>query len=466
MDLISKLRLKAQNALARQNDIVKAAEGAGREFTADEQKEYDQLAATIKADLAKIDREKARAEAEAAIAAPTATVVPETVNRDVTGAVAGATAQHSATGGPAFHTAHTQKLTWTQEMGLFAWAAAKQKHVPIADPYKHLDDAGFKTFGDAGRSIHARMAQEKSLISISGGGANTIVTPLSNDFIEFLRNSSAFLVGNPIQLDMSNGAIDIPGGNVGASGTYGAEGANIGYSELTTRKVNLASKHLRALTAVGNYLIAVSPLNVATIAGDDLANSLVTSLDAAGLRGDGTGSNPAGLRSLVSGGQLIAVAAGTSPAYTVVLGYIKQMVAAIRTSNVPERRRRWVMAGRVFTFLEYLVDANGNRIFPGLSKPVPELAGYPVTMSEQVPTILGAGTNESEIYLADFGHVLMGVSRALQLTSSTEASYINASATLVSAFSLDETVIRGVMSHDFDLRHAKACVIATAVQWA
>jgi HK97 family phage major capsid protein len=466
MDFLTKLRVKAQNALSRQTAIIKAADDAARAMTDAEAAEYATLDADIEKTLADIDREAKRNEREVRVSATAPATAPglpggePVVNRDVAGTVAAATQRQ-----PALQTAHTQKLTMQQQVGLFAWCTAKQHHDKRSDPYEHMDEAGFKTIGDTGRQLRADLVREKALISISGGGANTIFTPLSSEFIEFLRNQSAFMVGQPIQLEMPSGSMDISGGNTPSGGTYGVEGVNIGYNELTTRKVNLTAKHLRSITSVGNYLIEVSPLNVAAIAGEDLAQSLTVALDNAGLRGDGTGANPAGIRFLTNAAHIVPVAAGIAPTQAVVFGVIRMMLGLIRASNVPVRRRRWIMSSRVFTYLQFLIDANGNKVFPGLADANPTLENYPVTMSEQVPSTLGAGTNESELYLVDFGHVLMGIARALSLKASTEASYINSGGTLVSSFSLDETVIRGVASHDFDMRHTKAAVVATAVQW-
>ena len=125
------------------------------------------------------------------------------------------------------------------------------------------------------------------------------------------------------------------------------------------------------------------------------------------------------------------------------------------------------MSNRVKLYMETLRDTigAGQYVFPDLRLPKPMLYGYPVIVSEQVPSNMGTGTNESEVYLADFGHLMMGVSRALVLTSSQEASYVNAGGTLVSAFAQDETVVRGVASHDFGLRYPAAVQVLQTVKW-
>lgn len=457
MNYIEKMRAKAQTALDAQKAILDAVTAENRDMTADETKKFDELQAEIDATIKSIERAEKTAAAEAVVAKSA-----KASRDDVTGNV------KAVTEGNGVRVEVKDNLTGAQVVGICAWGSARNKHYPQKSALQHIEDAGFQKIADASRETRKALMELKTFNTITvGTGDNAITTPLSTDFIEFLRNESVFLSSNPIQIDLSYGKLDIPGGNVGVGGSYTAEGADIGYVQASTRKVSLAAKHLTALTAVGNYAIEVSPLAIAQIVGDDLAQGLTVSMDAAGLRGDGTGNNPTGVKSLLNASHIFAATANViAPTYTAIDADAKTALSKIRASNVPKRRRRWLMSNRVFTYLQFMRDGNGNLVYPGLSLAVPTWHdNIPVTMSEQIPSNLGVGTNESEIYLVDFGHVLMGVARALTLTSSTEASYKDSGGTLVSSFSRDETVIRGVASHDFDMRHDKAGVLITAVKW-
>lgn len=458
MKTVAELRAAAEKALARQDELVDAS--TGREMTDTEKSEYEACTKTFDACMADIKRINERNEKAAALAM--ASDAAQSSSGDVTGTV-----KSVVSNGSAGVTAVTDNLTPQQHVGIFVWAAAAQKHAPVADPYSRIDQLGLTQIADRGRKVAKEYeARTKALVSISGAGANLVQAPLSSEFIDFLRNESAFLSGAPVQVEMGTGLI-IPGGQNGTSGTYHAENADIGYTQATTRQVALSPKHISALTAVSNFLIETSPLAIAQIAGDDLLAGLRTGIDSAGLRGDGTGNNPTGLRNLIAAGNILVEASGSvTPSLVQVNTALKSILARARASNVPARRRRWLISSRIFTFLQFLTDGNGNLAYPSLSLPVPTLLNVPVTMSEQVPSTLGVGTNESEIYLADFGHIIMGVARALRLTTSTEASYINATSTLVSAFSKDETVIKASASHDFDVRYDTSSVIMTGVRWA
>lgn len=469
MKLLDALRAKAEALIASQKALAEKEVGGTALTEAEVAKakaDADELADVMK----KIAEAKKLDDAEKAVAA-LAPVKPEPTQaeKDVTGTVASVTQTKKTE----TRVEVGDELKGQAKVGMFVWCAGMQKLAPQDDPYKHLDALGYTKLADMGRKVRAEKQAEaqainKTLLSASGAGANTVFTPLSNEFIEFLYNSSAFLAGQPLPLDLSSGSLNITGGNASATASYGAEGANISYSEMTTRQVNLSAKHLRVITAVSRYLNRVSPLNVAMIAGDNLAEAFRTALDSAGLRGDGTSNTPTGLRNLIAGAAVFAVASGVAPTYTAIETELKKAVNAYRTSNVPMRRPQWIMSNRVAIYLENLRDANGNPAFKNMdpeSTAQRRLKTYPVILSEQVPSNLGAGTNESEIYLQDFGHVYYGVARALELAVSEEASYINAGSTMVSTFAEDSMAIRAVGSHDFDVRHTRSGAILSAVQW-
>jgi HK97 family phage major capsid protein len=465
MNLRDKLKAKMQTALDRQKALIKAAEEANRELNAEETTEFEQLGLDFET------AEKSLSQLEKTEAAETRMKARHVADKkDVTGNIERATEGGTPSNGgeqltPAGFYGQ-RKLTAHERVGVVAWATAKNKHYPMQTPEQHLEEAGFQQIADECKAFKD-FTRKTFLTTGASAGANTIVTPLSSEFIEFLQNESIFMRGSPVQVDLSYGKLDIAAGNAKTTAGYAAEGAATNATEATTRKVALSAKHLTAITAIGNYNIEVSPLAVAAILGDELAMTMTLAMDAAGLRGDGTGDNPAGILSLVHAShKTAATATSTTATYTQIDVDAKNMLTKAAASKVPIRRRRWLMCNRTFLYLSFLRDGNGNFVYPGLQLDTPVWHGrIPVLVSEQIPSNLGVGTNETELYLVDFGHVLMGIARSLTLKTSTEASYKNSGGTLVSAFAQDETVIRAMASHDFDLRHDKSCVVINEVKW-
>jgi HK97 family phage major capsid protein len=187
-------------------------------------------------------------------------------------------------------------------------------------------------------------------------------------------------------------------------------------------------------------------------------------MDSAALRGDGSGANPTGLLSLTNAANKFAALGALAPTLAQLDTGKRTAQLRLAQANIPVRRRRWLMSNRVFMFLKDVRDSNGNKAYPSLENATPTWDGIPVLTSEQVPSNLGGTTDESEIYLVDFGHFLVGIARALVLNSSTEASY-NDGVGVRSAFQRDQTVIRALASHDFDVRYDKASAVITGVRW-
>ncbi|MDX1812649.1 MAG: phage major capsid protein, partial [Gammaproteobacteria bacterium] len=93
------------------------------------------------------------------------------------------------------------------------------------------------------------------------------------------------------------------------------------------------------------------------------------------------------------------------------------------------------------------------------------LWGFPYGSTTQIPSNLGVGANESEVYLVDMADAVIGEAADIMLDISTEASYVENS-TVKSAFSKDETVVRAISEHDFGMRHDASVSVITAVKWA
>lgn len=469
MEHIKALKAKAQAALDKQKAINAKADAENRGYSDAETAEFDAAQKDFDGAMTAIKRTEALDKAAADLAN-----VNEVVPRAKAAAgnaierVAAAAEDQNSFGVDSDDMRDVSKLSSTQLLGIGAWAAAKHKLSPSKSAADHLEAAGLNVLADRHRKVLKDAMLTKSFQTLSGGGGdNTIFTPLSSDWIPTLRNMSAYMAGNPVVIDLSNGSLKLAGGLAGATGTYNQEGSNIGYSQMTSRAFTMTAKHLTSITAVSNYNIAVSPFAVAQLVGEDLSIGISLATDAAGLRANGSGFNPTGLRYATNAANIFADAsASVAPTYAQVDTAAQKALTLIRVSNIPKVRRTWLMSNRVFTYIQFMRNAYGDYLFPGMQQASPTwYDGYPVIISEQIPSNLGAGTNESEIYLCDFAYALMGVARQVQLVASNEASYIDGSSAVVSSFAADQTAIRAVCSHDFALKYDKANVVITTVKW-
>lgn len=307
-------------------------------------------------------------------------------------------------------------------------------------------------------------AQQSGLTGTAGGFL--IPEDVSSELIELLRPASVILAFNPVIMPMDNGNLTINRINVGTTATYIGETQDAPATGVQFGQVKLSAKKLAALVPISNDLLRSASTQADAVVRDDMVMSLATRMDLAFIRGSGSQFSPLGLRN-----QLLGTAAETTNILTAnatvnlanVTNDLGRMELALLNANIPMTRPGWVMSPRVMMFLWNLRDGNGNYAFPEMQNG--QLRGKPYRTTTQIPTNLGGSSNESEIYLADFAHVVIGEQQGIELAISTEAAYRDAGNNLQASFSRDETVVRAIALHDLALRHLQAISILTGVTW-
>lgn len=283
----------------------------------------------------------------------------------------------------------------------------------------------------------------------------------STDVIDLLRGASVVRRMNPVFVPMDTGTITMPALATGSSATYIGENTNITNTEPTFGQVQMVWKKLAALVPVSNDLMRFNTINADSIVRDDLVSAISLRSDKAFIRDDGTVNAPKGLRYQAVSGNIFSANATVNLAN--VTSDLGKMLLKLMEADVRMLRPGWLMAPRTFVYLATVRDSNGNFAYRDEMN-AGRLWGYPFGVTTQIPVNLGGGTDESELYLADFADVMIGEANTLVLDASTEAAYHNGSS-VVAAFSLDQTVIRAIVHHDLGVRHRESIAILTAVKW-
>jgi HK97 family phage major capsid protein len=308
-------------------------------------------------------------------------------------------------------------------------------------------------------------AQQSGLNGPAGGFL--IPEDVSGEIIELLRPASVVMAFGPRIVPMDNGNLTMNRINVGTTASYIGELQDVPATGVQFGQIKLSSKKLAALVPISNDLLQSASTQADAIVRDDLVMSLATRMDLAFIRGSGTQFSPLGMRNQLTG-TAFATSNVLSANVTVnlqnVTNDLGRLELALMNANVPMTRAGWIMAPRTAMYLRNLRDGNGNKAFPEMDAGT--LRGYPFRVTTNVPVNLGGGGTESEIYLADFAHVLVGEQNGIELAISTEAAYRDASNNLQASFSRDETVVRAIAKHDFGLRHLPCVAILTGVTWA
>lgn len=328
--------------------------------------------------------------------------------------------------------------------------------VAIAAGQGHLEQA--VNYADSRLGMPEVSAALQS--SVPSGGGYLVPNVLSNEIIEFLRSDSACRALGARVVRMDSGNLSMPKMISGTVASYGAEGANIGKTEPQFGEVKLIAKKLTALTPISNDLVRRANMDALRVVQDDLIAAIGEREDLAFIRGDGSSNSPVGLINLMDAANKLA--ATGSGSITDISTDLKRLDTAIMDKRVKLKGNvGYILSPRSYNHLTELRDAQGNRLYPEVMEM--KLRGRPIAISHQIPTNLGAGTNETEIYLGVFDQLVIGDALAFHISLS-ESAYHDGS-NVVSAFSRDETVIRIIAEHDIALRHSGAFAMLQGVKW-
>jgi HK97 family phage major capsid protein len=307
----------------------------------------------------------------------------------------------------------------------------------------------------------------KALATQPNSAGGYIVPPqYSTDLIELLYNRVAIRKLGAQSIPMPNGNLTIPKLTAGASASYIGENTGVDAQQPSFGVISLNWKKLAAVIAISNDLIRYSSPKADEVVKNDLTNAFAVVEDAQFLRGTGTGQGPRGLDSWIptaSPDHVDPAQSADGSDLTLVIADLFKGPKALEEANIPFVKPGWIISPRTKFFLMTVRDSVGNFYFLDEMKRG-SLIGYPYVSTNQVPSNLGGGTDESVIYFGDFNDAVIGESTDLMLDVSQEASYL-VNGSLVSAFAFDQTVIRGIARHDFCVRRQESFHKLDTVKW-
>lgn len=325
--------------------------------------------------------------------------------------------------------------------------------------------------GDATRAAEIAEANGDAALfanqNIGSGAAGGFLVPedVAGGIIDMLRANSVIMGLQPLIVPMPNGNLTINRETVGGNFAYVGEQQNIGATGYQFGPMKLSAKKLTGLVPLSNDLLRAASTAVDRFIRDKMLADMGLAMDRAFIRAPGTEFQPKGLRNQHTGTAFAAthvLVMTATPTLTTVTSDLARLELALEGNNVPMLRPGWIMHPRLKMYLTNLRDANGNFAWPEMANGT--LRGKPYRTTTQVPINLGGGT-ESELYLADFSQVIVGEHMGINIAVSTEAAYVDSTATMRAAFSRDETIIRAIMQHDLGLIQLAACAILTGVTW-
>ncbi len=264
---------------------------------------------------------------------------------------------------------------------------------------------------------------------------------------------------------MNSGSMTLPFLAQGSSASYVGENQNIAKSEPQFGQLQLSAKKLAALVPISNDLLRDSSPSADNIVRNDLVRSLTLREDLAFIRDDGTEYKPKGMRHWADAGHVFGrTKAGAAATLAEITADLGKAVRLLEEANVAMMRPGWIFPPRVKWHLMLIRDGNGNPVFKGeMEKGT--LLTYPYRTTTQIPSNLGAGADESEVYFADFSGLVIGENTQLLIDVFPGGAYHDGT-NVVSGISLDQTLMRAIARHDFGARYrGKEISVITTVDW-
>lgn len=327
------------------------------------------------------------------------------------------------------------------------------------DREKAAKTAAHWGYREVAESINKAMAAGDP---VAGG---FLVPPeFSSDVIELLRASAVVRSLDPLTMPMANGSVKVPRITQGVTAGYVGENITIPKSEMKTGQLTLTFKKLAALVPISNDLIRYSTPQADQVVRDDAVRALATREDRAFIRDNGTDGTPQGLKNLIHPDNKFAANGTVNLAnVTADLGEAMQKIMdaeitlIIQQGGTPgiDARPGWLFSPRQWKYLTTVLTANGVYAFRD-EMLRGTLWGFPYRVTTQV--------ENDTVYFGCFAHAVIGEATGLIIDASGEAAYNDGNG-LVAAFSQDQTVIRVIAEHDFNLRHDKAFSLITGVTW-
>lgn len=308
---------------------------------------------------------------------------------------------------------------------------------------------------------HAVQTRGLSQGVFADGGA-VVPQEYSTELIALLRNQTTVRKMGGRGLPMG-ASLEIPSQDQAGTAYYVGEGQAITGSQQSFGAIRLAEKKLAALTVISNDLIRNAVIAAEEFVRDDLVQVMALKEDFQALFGTGGEYSPRGLTSLVlAANQYNATAA--AQATPTLAEMRKELAKAVRTmmeANIPMAKLGWIINPRTWSYLWSITDGNGNAVYQA-EMAAGRIAGYPFLVTNQIPNNLAwtvdGSVDVSCIFFGDWAQFLIGESMAPQVEVFPNAAY-DLAGTVVSGISKDQSVIRALQKHDFNIRYRNSFVV-------
>lgn len=304
---------------------------------------------------------------------------------------------------------------------------------------------------DAELSAYAKAAMS---VSVPADGGFLVPEVLSSEIIEYLYPKLVLTKLGARRIDMPSGNLTVPKFNATAAAYYIGENRNPTQSKAAIGSVKLSAKKLAVLVPISNDLIRSASSLADAMIRDDMVTISQLKRDYVAFYGSGTQYTPSGLSALLTSSEVYG---SSTTAFTAdIPGFL---LGELMGKNIPMISVGWTFSGRAWAYLYNLKTTTGAYIYRA-EMDVGKLLGFPYHVSNQISYTAGS-PGYVDIFLGDFSEFYDGVQMEMQMEASREAAYLDSEGNTVSAFSNDQTVLRLLTLHDYNIRHKESFIKGT-----
>ena len=236
-------------------------------------------------------------------------------------------------------------------------------------------------------------------VGTASAGGNLVATDLdAGSFIDLLRNASALDQAGATVLTGLTGNVAIPRQSGAATAYWVNESGSPTESQQTVDQVSLVPRTVAAYTDFSRRLMIQSSIDVENMVRSDLASVIALKIDAAGLYGTGSNSEPLGLKNTTGIGTEDFAAA--APTFAEVVALESDVATANALLGTPVYLMNAAMRGNLKTTKK---DA-GSGIFIMENG---EVNGYRGVLSNQVAS--------GDLWFGNFADLIIGYFSGLDL---------------------------------------------------
>jgi len=320
----------------------------------------------------------------------------------------------------------------------------------------------------AGSGAAGGMTKALAEATTTAGGV-LVPIEVSRDIAQLIYARSAVTKMLPTVTKVGK-ELDVPQVATGSTAAYLAENAAIPASEPTFGlALQLRPRELVALVPISNRLLRDANPEVEQAVRTDLADVMAARQDLAFITGGGA-IEPLGIKNTPN---LTAAPNLGANGATPTFDNLKDQVAALRNVNAPFQRPGWIFAPRTLNTIQKIKDSQGRYLGEsGLLTYDAQggggtLLGFKFATTTAVPVNLTKGTSSDTSYVilgSDWNEAWLGENLNLTVEASNEATYLDTSSNLVSAWASRQTVFRAIAAHDFGLRRPQLFSVMDGVR--